>query len=356
MQYSNLYYSFRKIDGYNKDINIVISCREAGKSTDFWLNKSYRPFRKTGQTTLYLVRNVVEITEAFLTSIQDNIINKFTDDNVELEYNKGAFKDGIVDIKIDGKLYCRILAMSIPLRRIKLSLLKDVAIVGMDEFIVNTRKGEKFLKGEAFIISEIYTTYKRERKDKTKPLKIYLMGNPYSLANPIFMWLKVDTNKLKLGKCYVGDNFVIDYYRLNDELRAKILKDNPLYEFDEEFKKYAFDGTAINDNNIKVGKLPSNYNLRFVFRHEGKYIGIYQNNYWEDHQDRYYCDFIDKEVLSNQRTAYCFDFAELVNGCALLSSDDKNRFNRFKIAMRKRQITFSSISIYYLIEEIYYNI
>ena len=166
----NLHFSFRTIDGYNKPINVVISARESAKSTSFNLDKAYFKWKKDGQTCLYLVRQVVEINEALITSIEDNIINKFTDDNVKFQFSKASFRDGVVDIRIQDKLYMRILALSIPLRRIKQSLLKDVGVIVFDEFIINQRTGEKYLKNESFKISEIYTTYQRERKDKNQPL------------------------------------------------------------------------------------------------------------------------------------------------------------------------------------------
>ena len=42
----NLHYSFREIDGYNKDIEVVISSRELGKTTQAWLDKIYLPWKK----------------------------------------------------------------------------------------------------------------------------------------------------------------------------------------------------------------------------------------------------------------------------------------------------------------------
>lgn len=353
----NLHYNFRKIDGYNKPINIVISAREAAKSTSAVLDKIYYPFKKTGAKVLYLVRYPIEINEALVETIQDTIINKFTDDNVHITYNRSAMRQGgVLDLKINGVVFCRILAVSIPLRRIKQALLKDIGCIIFDEFIVNPRKNEKYCKGEAFAIAEIYTTYKRERLDKGRPLKMYFLGNPYSLYNPIFVWLGIKPSKLKFGQILVGDNYVVEWYALLPELKAKILADNPLYEFDEEYKEYAFEGQPINDENIKLATMPNDYHLRFVFKIEGKYIGIFQNNYWQDHEDIYYCKYMTKEEISRRRVAYCFDFADMVDGCSLFSREEKNRFNKFKIAMRKRLVAFESIDCYYLIEEIYNNL
>ena len=353
----NLHFNFRTIDGYNKPINIVISAREAAKSTSFNLDKNYFKWKKDGQTCLYLVRQSVEINDALITSIEENIINKFTDDNVKFQYSKAAFRDGIVDIRIQGKLFMRILSLSIPLRRIKQSLLKNIGVIVFDEFIVNPRMNEKYLKNESFKISEVYATYKRERLDQGQPLKMYFLGNPYSLHNPIFMWLGVDISKLKFGQCYVGENYVVQWYALSEGLKEKILKDNPTYQFDEQYKSYAFDGQPFLDKNIKVlSQCPERYNLRFLFKIDGKFIAVFQNNYWEDHADMYYCQFISEKEVSKRRTIYCFDFGELVNQCALISKDEISKFNKFKIAMRRRQVAFQSIDCYYLVEEIYFNL
>ena len=356
VELDNLHYSFRNIDGYDKPYNFVISAREPGKSTMFILTKSYFQWKKTGATTLYLVRNIVEITEGLITTIQDVIINKFTDDNVTFQYAKASLRDGIVDIKINGKLYMRIEALSITLRKIKQTILHNVGVIVFDEFIINPRQNEKYLPDEALKFKELYTTNKRDRFDQTKPLKCYWLGNPYSLYNCYFVWLGISPAKLIFGKILVGATYAVDYYKMLPELMEKILKENPAYQFDQEYCQYALEGKAVLDKNIKLGKLPQNYHLRFVFKNENKYIGVFQNNYWEDKADIYFCQFLTAKDISNRRVAYCFDFKELINGTEIISNEDRNKFNKFKIAMRKRLVAFQSIDCYYLIEEIYYNL
>lgn len=356
IELDNLHYSFRSIDGYDKPFNFCISAREPGKSTMFMLQKHYFLWRKDKAPLLYLVRNIVEITEGLITTIQDVIINKFTDDNVKFQYSKASMRDGIVDIKVNGEMFIRIEALSITLRKIKQTILHNVRCIEFDEFIINPRQSEKYLPDEAMKFKELYTTNKRDRFDQSKPLKAYFLGNPYSLYNPYFVWLGVHPSSLKFGEIYVDGEYAIDYYKMKDELRAKILAENPTYQFDEDYRAYAFEGRAVLDKNIKLGKLPLNYHLRFVFKMENKFIGVFQNNYWEDHADIYFCQFLSAKEISNRRVAYCFDFKDLINGCALLSNEDKNKFNKFKIAMRRRLVAFSSIDCYYLIEEIYNNL
>ena len=356
IELDNIHYSFRAIDGHDKPYNFVICAREPGKSTMFMLTKHYFKWKQDFAPLLYVVRNIVEITEGLILTIQDVILNKFSDDNVIFKYAKASLRDGIVDIYIKEKLFMRIEALSITTRKIKQTILHRCRCIEFDEFIVNPKNAEKYLPNETMKFKELYTTNERDRLDQTKPLKAYFLGNPYSLYNPYFVWLNISPANLKFGSMYVGDSYVVDYYKMLPELREWIRKQNPIYQFDEEYCAYALEGKAILDKNIKIGKLPANYHLRFVFKNENKYIGVFQNNYWEDHADIYFCTFMSAKEISKRRVAYCFDFKDLISGTELLSSEDRNKFSKFKTAMRKRLVVFKSIDCYYLIEEIYYNL
>lgn len=347
-----LHYDYTKIDGYNKAFNFIMSSRELGKTAMFWFKKAYKKWKINKKPWIYLVRKSVEITETLITSIADTIINKFTDDNVEFQYNKGTFKDGITDVKINGEVFFRIVSLSIDLRRIKLAVLKNVAGVFMDEYIIDPRTDEKYQTNEAFKIKEAYTTWRREADGI---LKFYIAGNPYSFYNPLFVDWKVDVSNLRKDEFYVGEIFVIHWCSLNPQLRAKILEFNPLYTFDEDYSGYALEGQAINDRNIKVvPNLPHNYSLRFVFKHNNRYIGVWRNNNWIESEDKFYCKF--ESEISARRTIYCFEFAELVDRSIVMSIDERQKVQRFKEAFRKREIAFSDVNCYYFIEEIYKNI
>ena len=346
MELDNLHYNFREIDGYNKAFNFVLSARECGKTTSAWI-KIYSQWKKTKKPYIYLTRTAVEINEALIDSIFDTNIRKFFDDDLKVKYNKGAFKDGIVDVFVNNELFFRIVSLSIPLRRIKLAVLKNIGGVFMDEYVIDPKTGEKYIKEEAFKIKEAYTTWRRESEGI---LKCYFVGNPYSLFNPLFVSWGVDTAKLKRGSFYVGDSFVIQWATLNPLLREKLLKENPLYEFDEDFKGYALDGEAKNDKNIRLGEKPENFRLRFVFRISGKILGVFQNN-GVSLDPRFFVGFIDD--YSKARTAFAFDFDELIERTALVGMDERFALSRFKDAFRNRSILFENVSCYYFIEEIY---
>ena len=349
----NLHYDFRQIDGYNKPFNIIISPRELGKTTMAWVKKVYRPWQKNHKPWLYLTRNANEITDSLIADIEMNI-NKFNDE-ITLIYARGSLESGICDVFIEEngekKLFFRMLALNIKLRKIKLSKIPNIGGVLMDEYIIDPKSGEKYLKNEEMKIKEIYTTYRRESDGV---LKMYFLGNPYSLYNPLFMWLNIDTRRLKPDTIIVGDEYVVQCAILGEELKKKILEENPLYQFDESYKMYAFDGLAVNDMNIRLGSFPLNYQLKFVVRVNNINIGIFKNNYLIDREDRYYCKEV--KAFSMDRKIFAFDFTDVINKCVLVGMEERRRLENFRNAFRKRQVVFSNVNVYYLIEEVYCNL
>lgn len=348
IELDNLHYDFREIDGYNKPFNFILSARELGKTSMFWLKKIYLQWKKDNRPWIYLVRKSVEISSALIDSISDTIINKFTDDNVVFRYQKGNFKDGIVDVFINDKIFFRIVSLNIDLRRIKLAVLKNIKGVLMDEYIIDTKTNERYINNEAFKIKEAYTTWRREAEGI---LKVYILANPYSLFNPLFLDWKVDIAKLKKNSFYVGDTYVIHWAILKQELREKLLTLNPLYEFDEDYKGYAIEGSTIRDNAIKTSKLPSNFYLKFIFRINDRNIGVFKNAMYNEYEDRYFCKFIER--IGKERNILCFELEDLISQCKLLSLDDKMRLNHFKDAMRLRLVSFEDINVYYLTKEVF---
>lgn len=343
-KYDDLHYSFRAVDGFQKAFVFVMSCREPGKTTSMW-RKIYEGWKRDKRPWIVLTRTSVEISEAFLTSIQDSQINKFHDDQIQFKYNKGTFKDGIVDVKIGDEIFFRIVSLSIPLRRIKLAVLRNVKAAFMDEYIIDPRTGEKYITEEAFKIQEAYTTWRRECDGL---FKMYFCGNQYSLFNPLFVAWNVDTGKLRKDDFYVGQHFVIHWAVINPKLREKLLQENPLYQFDEDYTSYALEGLPINDRNIPLGDQPEGFYLRFIFTIGGKKISIFQSG-TPGGSPAFYCEF--SKNVSSERLVYCFDLADIIKGTQLISVDAKIRLARFKDCITRGEVIFSEIPVYYLILE-----
>ena len=349
VELDNLHYDLREIDGYNKPFNIVISAREPGKTVALWFKKIFRIWVKDNRPWIYLTRTAAEITEGMIETIREANINKFLPDeeNVVFTFNRGTFKQGIVDIFISGKIFVRVVSLSLPLRRIKLAVLRNARGMAMDEYIIDPRSGEKYIQNEGFKIFEAFTTWRRECDGM---FKAYFLGNPYTLYNPLFVTLGVDTSKLKKGEFYVGSIFVIHWATLNPLLREKILKENPLYSFDEDYSGYALDGTPVNDRNIPLGEQPEGFFLRYVFRYEEKFIGAFRNPD-VDGKPEYHC--MEVERISAERVAWCFDLKEIVKRTELITTDAKISLSHFKASMARGRVTFSEIPIYYIMTEVF---
>lgn len=342
----NLHLSLRELDGYNKAFNVVVCEREAGKSTE--LERKLYSAYKEGYTSLVFRRNIVDITEEYIDSIE-RVVHKFDDPDLMFKWNKGSLKDGVISIKDnEGKVIFIVIALSVKVSKIKSLVLPNIKYMFFDEFICNPKFDEKYLKGEADKFKEAYNTFYRESKIM---IKCYFFGNPYSMWNPYFVWWGVDVAKLKRGEIYTIKNVAIWCYEISPELREYILKRNPLYEFDDAYTRYAFFGQAINDEHIRLSGMPDNYTLKFLFRTESKYIGVYQNRYLDTFSDMYYCKFEDN--IGRNRDVYCYDFGELIDRCALISFEERDKFSRFKKAMQKNLVLFEEIAVYYLIIEIY---
>ena len=350
----NIHFTTRTIDGYNLPFNFIISEREAGKSTAIWLDKAYKSFKENRQTTLVIRRKITHITKSYIDDISQ-IINKFSDDKVVFQYSVSTLKEGIVDIYINDIRFIRICALACDVTAVKSLMLRDLRYIIFDEFICNHRFGEKYLKDEATKFMEVYNTFRRE----SKKLTCYFLGNPYSLYNPYFIFFNVDSGKLHRG-AIVSDkkSYIIQCYEICQELREKILAENPLYQFDNAYTKYAFEGVNINDLNIViVKKRPEGYKLQYVFKSCGKYIGLFVCDWYNINAEfNYYCEFLDGNKISKRRDIICFDFEELVDRTIMLSPEEKYKFQKIKEAMRKRLIAFNSIECYYLIEDIYFNL
>lgn len=349
-----LHYSYRTLDGYGKVFNFVIGPKEIGKTDMFHFQKVYYHLKK-GKATIFVCRNVVDISEDMVRTpakIIDQWFGTDYDTNILFKIGgKGASSVVSVYYKKEKKPIYYFLPLSVPLSRLKKLKLYDCDLLYFDEFMLDTSKGEKYLKGEAVRFFEMFSTYRRDNPN----LRAYFTGNIYSLYNPYFVSLGVKTANLKAGSVALGGNYAIDRPLVNPLLAEKLKKENPLYQSSNAtYVDYALRGQAINDNNIQLcDKLPRSFSLDHVFIFEGKYIGIFINKNLED-ENRYWCGYVKN--VSKARNTVCFDFEDLEAGASLVSRDDKNRFAHFRSAVRTRRVLFESVEISYYIQQIYCNI
>ena len=363
-----LHFSWDRILGYHKTWNFAVGERESGKSVNSWI-KLYNAFYYRHRPSIVLRRRIADITSAYIDDTA-TLLNKFLlpDQQIQLLYLKGDVQSGIADIKVGRAgvkynfneikqlpTFYRVIGMSCPMNRIKSLVLRDVQYMFFDEFLANTRAGEKYLNGdEHFLISEIYTTYNREA---SSPIRILAAGNPYSVYCPLFSGLNVDSSKLKPGAFVIGNDFVIDCFQVPDELKKIILRNNPMYQFDDAYKRYAFNGESINDQNIRIHKCePRAFKLVWVFKIGNDFLSVHRGKY-KDEQGiarfwicNHKSNWLSK--VSKRRKIIVFDFADLINGAIKWSNEDRSELISLKDAMNKRQIIYNSVDASYMTEDI----
>lgn len=362
-----LHFSWDKTFGYQKTWNAVIGSRASGKSVDSWI-KLYNAFFYQNRPSIVFRRRTVDITSAYLDDLT-NLFNKFLkpEYRIQLCYLSGDVKSGCADVHV-GKAGCqynwqqikklpvffRIVALSCPMSRLKSLMMPNIAYFFFDEFIANTRAGEKYLSDEKFLISELYTTFVRE---SPKGIKIIMAGNPYSVYCSIFSGLNVDSSKLKPGSFVVGPDYVIDCFKVGPELAEQIRRSNPMFIADEEYTRYAFGGESINDANIRLCKRePRGFKLKWVFKLGSDFISVHSGNYTDkEGKARFWIckhksDWLSK--VSKRRKIIVFDFADLIKGAVKWSIEDRLDLSMIKDAMNKREIIYNSVDASYMTEDI----
>ena len=365
----NLHFTWDETFSYGKPWNFAVGERESGKSVNSWI-KLFNAFYYFQDPSIVLRRRIADITCAYIEDIA-TLLNKFLkpEHQIQLVYGKGEVGSGIADIRV-GKIgetyswqareklpiFFRIIGLSTPMNRIKSMVLRNVRYMFFDEFLANTRGGEKYLTGdEHFLIQEIYTTYNREAK---KPIRIICAGNPYSVYCPLFSALGVDSTKLKPGSFVVGPNYVIDCFQTPPELKAIILRNNPMYEFDDSYKRYAFGGESINDQNIRLHKTePSRFRLRWVFKMGNDYLSVHAGP-TTDYKDEPFTYWVCKHKsdwlakVSKRRKIIAFNYADLTAGVIKWSAAQLGQFTGLRTAMATRKVTYNCVDASYMLEDL----
>ena len=357
----NIHLSTEKGDSYNVLDNFYITSRGMGKSAIFW-SKLYNAWKKLGRSGIVLRTIQADITASYLDDIE-TMLNKFrcTEDYIKITYKRGSIKDGVVDVFIqepgdkEKYLFVRVIAIGIKVSRYKSLIIRNPSMMGYDEFIPNTRLGEKWLPDAPWRVKELYSTFARETDGYT--LKRYWFGNPYSRYIPYLLnYYKIDTLKLKPGDFIHGDNYIIDLQKPKPELVELLKKQNPdlLNDIDDEWTRF-MNGEFINDENYIIEPVqPQGYQLRWVFRIANHYLGCFRAD--NPTNSDYYADWYVKMMddwNGNRRDVYACNFDNLIEGTKLITVSDKVNTQVLKNAIAQRRIAFQDVNSAYLLQSIY---
>lgn len=238
---TNIYWSINKLLTYNAMINIIIGERGVGKS---YSTKKHvvKKAIKTGRKFIYMRRYETEL-DLMLTNQNEEPFFKDIGKDKDFEgiefdiQNKVAYANG-KEIGYFMALSRQAHYKSIPYN--------DADFIIFDEVFIQSNR---YLKNEVTQFLEFIETVGRLRD-----IKVFLLSNFISIANPYFMAFDLSLPYGKDVKLFKDGTIAVCYIK-NEKYRAvkretkfgKLIK-NTAYE------RYAIDNEALNDSNAFIRK------------------------------------------------------------------------------------------------------
>lgn len=353
----DMHYSTSAIDSYGKPFNFIISEREAGKTTALIAAKIYKAYKERGRPALILRNQIVDISEAYILSFEETT-NKFLGREIKLSYKRGDIDKGIALIWDEStgekKLYAAIAALSVPIGRLKSINVGKMSLMLYDEAIVAAGMGEKYPDNLAFKVKELYKTFSREIRPEV--LKFYATGNPYSKYHPLLVDWGVPFQDMKRGSIITGPNWAVECYEMKPELREFVIKHDPTYEFDDAYRRYAFDGASIEDEQISIEtKRPEGYSIRHVFKVSNRYLYAWRAPVSTDEDFPFVYKYwmqATAEPPGKRQQLMCADFTQLCANGTLLGAY-RGFFGNLKTAVALNRVLYADPEAFYLTQIVY---
>lgn len=349
-KWDDIHIDFSPIDGRDKPINEIIAARHEGKTATFMGRKAYPLWKKTGAPVVLLFRNVVDVTKNSIQYYCD-LFNPFLpdDEQIELIVPESRANDGIVSCtdKRTGKIFCHAVALSKKEATLKKTAFPGVRYVLFDEYEINPKNGEQYLRNEWSKFQAYFDTQR-----KISDARAYFLTNPYSRANPLHRGLGIDPSRIKPGEMVVGPNYAVWFKKMNPLLVEKLKKENPLFDEKGAYGKWAFSGDFAQDDLSQVMPMGPGYSLSGEIVYFGERFGVYRLSDLARLGTQPYYFFKREKDRGNARRSFAFDFDDLVVNSTLY--DKKSRiFSGLKGAGAMREVGFDSLDSLVAFREIY---
>lgn len=264
---NSIFLNFNKILSYGSFITFCLAERGVGKTfgaKEFIVNH----FKKTGKQTIYLRRYNKELNEALMKKsipiFFDQIKDKFPDD--KLSNSK--------ELLYCNKKVCGFgLALSTS-NILKSTTFENVDTIIYDEFLID--KGcYHYLQNETTAFFEFIETVFRLRNGR-----VLCLGNAISITNPYFIDLDLTLPYNSEYKIFKKDDkgqpLLMVYYGKNLAYREakKSTRFGQLIE-GTKYGKYAIDNEMLRDSRAFLSKKTKDAKFFFIFKLNGKNIGIW---------------------------------------------------------------------------------
>lgn len=300
----DLYYNLNKIKSYNRFINIIISSRGVGK-TYAMKKEVITNFIKRKKQFIYIRRTGTQIKQIKDGDRQGGRF--FTDIQQDFPHHDLDFRG--------DKFYCNDEVMGYAVAITKPAVLRgssfhDVNIIFFDEFISVGTLDDVYRPNEFNDFMNILDTVIRNRND----VKVYMLGNPYSLVNPYFTNLDLE---IKHGERFTTTkDIVIDFYNAEDFAEERKKTAFGRIAKNTAYGTFSLDNQSIIDSEAYIQKRTRN--SQFMFNLEYRHVGV--SIFYDTKEDLYFCsDMINKDykgkVVFNEvdidvDTEYCKHFRD----------------------------------------------
>ena len=230
---------------------------------------------------------------------------------------------------------------------LKKTAFPGVRYVLFDEYEINPKNGEQYLRNEWSKFQAYFDTQR-----KISDARAYFLTNPYSRANPLHRGLGIDPSRIKPGEMVVGPNYAVWFKKMNPLLVEKLKKENPLFDEKGAYGKWAFSGDFAQDDLSQVMPMGPGYSLSGEIVYFGERFGVYRLSDLARLGTQPYYFFRKEKDRGNSRRSFAFDFDDLVVNSTLY--DRKSRiFSGLKGAGAMREVGFDSLDSLVAFREIY---
>jgi len=322
IQWDDKHFRVVDIGHHNADINILLSGREAGKSTAlvYFLLNLYMKDKKS--KFVWLLRQKSQLNKMFY----QTFLNDFEDYPFVMAKNQVFYYDKkkMLHPNYDDPIGF-FGAVSTGNKDFKQTKLKDVRNIVYDEFLIDhTLPNEKYLNKEAEVLFKIWDTIQRRAGRKTR---LWLLGNPYSMINPYFRWLGIESKEVekRQDKIYkpFGNRILIYYFSVHPDLLEQ--KESTTYGFfskkNDEYYRHTFQSEVKYKPMFPTMKFDKINNKKYIFK-------VKIDNTMLEFWDVEYGIFIaEKEYKKDNAIALDFDSFE---GNAVLNNRDHPLYDLIK--------------------------
>lgn len=307
----SIYYNFDKLFSYNFLIALVIGERGVGKTFNAKV-AVLKKFLRTGEQFIYLRRYKTELDSALATFWDDLQSNGYFEDH-DLKVKKSKM---LTTFLCDGK----VCGYAVPLSTsniLKSTSFPKVKTIIFDEFILDPLSGTyRYLKNEVQMLLDVIETVGRLRD-----IQVLMLGNYINFFGcPYVAYFDLDLPYGGEFRTFKNGAIVVNYIRNEAYREAKRKSRFGLLIQNTIYGDYAIENKSLRENNLFIGKRPSNSQFYCVLVINGSSFGVWKGIdgyvYISDKYDpnspyKFACDFDDhteQTIFLNYRENFYLKF------------------------------------------------